>query len=81
MDRWIGGSGGSFGGLTPHSTILQLYRGGKFYWWREPVYLEYATDLYRVTLPHNIELSIPCHNLGKLKNFQINTFINIIQFL
>jgi hypothetical protein len=31
------------------STILQLYRGGKFYLWRKPEYSEKTTDLSQVT--------------------------------
>jgi hypothetical protein len=31
--------------LTPLSTIFQLYRGNRFYWWRKPEYLEKTIDL------------------------------------
>ena len=34
--------------LMPHSVILQLYRGGQFYWWRKPEDLEETINLSQV---------------------------------
>jgi hypothetical protein len=35
--------------LKPLSTILQLYRGGHFFWWGKQEYSEKTTDLSQVT--------------------------------
>ena len=34
--------------FTPHSTVFQLSRRGKFYWWGKPKYSEKTTDLSQV---------------------------------
>jgi hypothetical protein len=37
------------GFLMTLSTIFQLYRGSKFYWWRKQEYLKKTTDLQQAT--------------------------------
>jgi len=32
----------------PLSTIIQLYRGDPFFWWRKPEYQEKTTDVSQV---------------------------------
>jgi hypothetical protein len=38
-----------FNTIFNNTNVVQLYRGGQFYWWRKPEYPEKTTDRSQVT--------------------------------
>jgi hypothetical protein len=59
--------------LPPLPTIIQLYCGGQFYWWKKAEDLEITTDLSQVTdklyhiMMHRVNLAlkvVPTHNFS-----------------
>ena len=61
-------------GVTPLSTIFELYSGGQFYWCRKQVYPEKTIDLSQVTdkLYHIILYQV---HLAIISRIQTHNFI------
>ena len=68
--------------LTPLSTIFQLYRGCRFYWWRKPEYPEKITDLSRhwQTLSHNVVSSTPSLNDIRSDNVELYCSFPVVKY-
>jgi hypothetical protein len=60
--------------LTPHSTIVKLYRGGQFYWWGKPEYPAKTTDKYVniYIYTQSMKIYIYLHKVCKYINIYTN---------